>query len=39
MSVQFAPESAQEDLLYSLADAQTGAELLEVIDAYVEGNS
>ena len=39
MSVQFAPESAQEDLLYSLEDAQTGAELLEVIDAYVEGLS
>ena len=39
MSVVNAPETAQEDLLFSLEDAQTGAELLEVIDAYVEGNS
>jgi len=39
MSLQNAPETAQEDLLYSLEEAQSGAELLEVIDAYVEGNS
>ena len=39
MSVVNAPETAQEDLLFSLEDAQTGAELLEVIDAFVEGNS
>tara|TARA_B100000029_G_scaffold475823_1_gene519425 strand:+ start:155 stop:265 length:111 start_codon:yes stop_codon:yes gene_type:complete len=34
-----APASAQNDLLVSLETAESGRELLEIIEAYVEGNS
>ena len=33
-----APVSAQNDLLFSLENAQTSQELIDVINAFIEGN-